>query len=158
MKRALAPVTRRPGRFARSAALGLAAVLSLGACSFISPQQLDVPYSPGDGIEVQLPDVVVHDLLSVNQGGKMQLFGYVANTTAQPVTVKIGPADGASQPISVQLGPLEAVQLSTRDITFPRPDGVMSGELVPYFVTSDQGSKVGQAPLMPATGYYAPKS
>ncbi len=80
-----------------SAALALP--LLLGGCAAWAPEVTATPYAPSDGLNADLDDVLVRNLLVVGQGeGDPAIVSAVlVNRTSRPVEVGLSTQDGALQ-------------------------------------------------------------
>jgi hypothetical protein len=86
---------------------GLAAVALLGAtgCSFVSPQATTFEYAPSDGIEAQVGDAELLNLLLVSKAPSSagRFLGSVFNDSPDPLEVVIT-IEGASTRVTVPAG------------------------------------------------------
>jgi hypothetical protein len=153
--RAFATLIAVTTRRIASAALALAAVLTLGACATRSPMQTTEPYSPADGVPVDLGSVQVRGLVIVSKakGEPGQLVGQVVNNATKAARLTITTAGGSpvelqAQPGSTTLGTDEPVSLGAV--------GVVPGSMVRVQLTSDAGgSAQATVPVLSPTGYYS---
>lgn len=91
--------TRRPRVTARAAAAAVAVVAvaaPVSGCSFWAPKTTIVSYAPGEGLNAELPDVWVRNLLVVGQAedGAGVLSGAFFNQTDAAVEVTLSTAEG----------------------------------------------------------------
>jgi len=97
-------VTKPPStaaRQSRPAVRPLAAVsvvvagLALGGCSFIAPETSLEPYAPSDGLQVDLGDVLVRNVLVVSEGSGAPgvLSGALVNRGVQDATITVEASD-----------------------------------------------------------------
>jgi hypothetical protein len=138
-----------------SAALALAAVLTLGACATRSPMQTTEPYSPADGVPVDLGSVQVRGLVIVSKakGEAGQLVGQVVNNSTKAAKLTITTAGGS--PVEVQADP-GSTTLGTDEQVSLGAVGVAPGSTVRIGVTSDAGgSAEATVPVLAPTGYYS---
>jgi len=88
----LSTTTSRPGRRAIApVAAAVAAGLLLGGCSFTSRDVTLEPYAPSDGLQADLGDVLVRNVLVVSEGNGAPgvLSGAVVNRGDQDATVLV---------------------------------------------------------------------
>ena len=143
-------------------ALAAAAVVTVGTagCQVFSPIQTDYPYAPADGIQANLGNVAIRDLvLVVNGSGEAMVSGGVVNESNQAVTVQFTPQQqGGSTSGSgteVQLQPFEQVDLAQRGLQL---SGVTTkaGALLPVSVKSNAaGTTLLDVPVVDSAGYYS---
>ena len=87
-------------RLVASVVIGVAVVLGASGCAMLSPQATTIPYSPGDGINVNengAPLLIRNALVVADQDGTTgNLVAAVINATgdAQTLTIQVG--DGSS--------------------------------------------------------------
>jgi len=80
--------------------------LALAGCSLNSPVQTQVPYQPGDGVEVNLGSIAIRNLLVVASGPQApgRVAGLVVNSGATPQTVTISAPDGTKSTSKIPAG------------------------------------------------------
>jgi hypothetical protein len=157
VKRRLLPQSR-----ARRAVAALITATALTAttagCEVFSPTQTDVPYVPADGVQTDLGQVAVRDLVLVLTGtGGAMVSGGLVNGGSQSVTVQFTPQQetGSGSGSEVQVGPAQHVNLAEKGLQL---SGVTAkaGSLVPVSITSSAaGTTLLNVPVMQASGYYA---
>jgi hypothetical protein len=142
-------------------ALAAAAVVTVGTagCQVFSPTQTDYPYLPADGIQANLGNVAIRDLvLVVNGSGEAIVSGGVVNEGDQPVTVQFAPQQqggSAGSGTELQLQPREQVDLAKQGLQL---SGVTAkaGAMMPVSVTSNAaGTTLLNVPVLASTGYYS---
>lgn len=115
-------------------ALALPALLS--GCAVFSPMATENVYNPGDGVNLELGDVVVRDLLVVGdaEDGPATVSAYVVNNSAEDVTVSFSAGDGSPATVDVPAG--TAAQVSPAGESGVQLDslGVAPGSMVPLTV------------------------
>ena len=138
-----------------SAVLALAAVLSLGACATRSPMQTTEPYSPADGVPVDLGSVQLRGLVVVSKakGEAGALVGQVVNNATKPARLTITTPSGSpvqveAKPGSTTLGTDEQVTIGTVS--------VVPGSTLRIAVDSDAGGTAeATVPVLAPNGYYS---
>lgn len=156
------PTRRRP---AALAAVVLAGLL-LPGCSFWAPNTAIQPYAPADGLQAELGDVLVRNMLVVSEGdGEAGLLvGALVNRGQEDVTVELE-LGGTSAELEVPAGVSVAIGSET-----DRPDGEQStivsetveieevsspaGGSLDLTVTAPAGSTLLQVPVILPTGPY----
>jgi hypothetical protein len=141
-------------RLAPVAALG--AALALSACQTQSPIQTDQPYTPADGVPVDLGVVQVRDLLVISSGkGKPGvLSAAVTNTGAE--AQRIAFALPQAQPVYAEAAAFSEARLSGgTQVQLPSVP-VSPGDVVQLTVQSPNApAAVVTVPVLPPSGYYA---
>jgi hypothetical protein len=143
----------------------MVAVLPLSGCQAASPIQTNVPYEPGDGVAVDLGDVLVRDLLVVADGkGEVgTLSGMVLNTGTEPVTVTfaVGAAGavGGSATATAEVPAGEQTRLSgvegTPPVTLPGIPAAPGGVMTLIISTPAGGAPEISVPVLLPNGYYS---
>lgn len=87
---------RVTARTAAAAVAAVALVAPVSACSFWAPDIVSVSYSPGDGLNAELPDVWVRNLLVVGQAedGAGVLTGQFFNQTDDDLEILVASPEG----------------------------------------------------------------
>ncbi|MGJ7441114.1 hypothetical protein [Aquipuribacter sp. MA13-6] len=118
----LTSTTSRPGRRALApVAAAVAAGLLLGGCSFTSRDLTLEPYAPSDGLQVDLGEVLVRNVLVVSEGSGAPgvLSGALVNRGDEDAVVQV--EVGAT---------LAEVDVAAGETVFMGPSGEQEGELV----------------------------
>lgn len=157
MKRRVLPQSRA-SRAVAALLTATALTVTTAGCEVFSPTQTDVPYVPADGVQTDLGQVAVRDLVLVLTGtdGAM-VSGGLVNAGNQSVTVQFAPQQesGMTSGSEIELGPGQAVNLANKGLQL---SGVTAkpGTLVPVSVTSSTaGTTMLNVPAVEAAGYYA---
>ena len=115
-------------------ALALPALLS--GCALFSPMATENIYNPGDGVSVEIGDVVVRDLIVIgdSEDGPATVSAYVVNNSAEDVTVSFTAAGGS--PVEVEVPAGTATQISPAGESGVELEslGVAPGALLPLTV------------------------
>ncbi|MGO4596065.1 hypothetical protein [Terrabacter sp. 2RAF25] len=158
---AQAPARRPSTRRVSTVLAGVALAAVTTGCQVNSPVQTDVEYAPADGVQADVGELAVRDLVLIGDGkGTVVISGSAINLGQQDMTVKIAAqADpNATTPPTgseVQLGPRQQVDLATKGLQLSAVT-TKPGGIVPVTVTSSTGgTAVVRVPVLPATGYYA---
>ncbi len=161
---ATAPAHRPFLRRALAVGAGLAVAGVTAGCQVNNPLTTNIQYHPADGVQADLGELAIRDLVLVGDGsGPLVVSGNATNRGVDALTVQLaaqpdatqeptGPAQGGSE---IQLGPREQVDLATKGLQLT---GVSSkaGTLVPVSVTSSTGgTTIVSVPVVPAVDYYA---
>jgi hypothetical protein len=160
-----AAVATKPRKAPRLlAAVAVSAALALGAsgCALISPQRTELPYSPGDGVNV--PDsggIEIRNALIVSEGsgGAGNLVAALVNTSdaTQTLTVEIGEG-AAADTVTVRVPALSTLSLgsdATPPLALPRIDGLAGSTVPVYFQSGDAPGVLSQVPVLDGeTDYY----
>lgn len=151
--------TARAARVRRATlTLGTVALVaaSLTACNKMSPQQTDVGYAPADGIEVDLGQVKVRDLLVVSSGeGKAgAVNGLLVNQGTQPAQVSFALGESGA-PVTATVDPGQALNLASQQVTLPSVPAKPGAMVNLQVGTSTTGMQNPLVPVLPPTGYYA---
>lgn len=142
-------------------ALAAAAVVTVGTagCQVFSPTATDYPYAPADGIQANVGDVAIRDLVLVVSGsGDAVVSGGLVNEGSQPVTVQFAPQQqggSAGSGSEVRVQPYEQVDLSKQGLQL---SGITAkaGALLPVSVTSNAaGTTLLNVPVVDSAGYYS---
>ena len=114
----LTPARRRPAALLATAA----AALLLSGCSFWAPNTAVQPYAPADGLQAELGDLLVRNMLVVSEGdGEAGLLvGALVNRGEEDTTVQVE-VGGTATEVEVPAG--VSVALGTES---DRPDGEQS--------------------------------
>ena len=145
-----APIARRLAPVAAAAA-----ALGLAGCQLTSPIQTDVPYLSADGVNVDLQDVQIRNLLVIAEAkdGKGTISGAVVNRGSEPVTITFAGEGGTSATFSVpaygqeQISQESPVSLST---VAAEPGGIATLQVG----TTASGGNVVKVPVLLPEGYY----
>lgn len=161
LTRAAAPRAPRP--HARAAVVpvagAVAAGLLLGGCSFTSRDLTLEPYAPSDGLQTDLGDVLVRNVLVVSEGGGEPgvLSGALVNRGAEGATVTVEVAGGSGTDVDVAAG--ATVFLGSEDQgEVVEVDAVEepAGSVVEVtFTGPDSQSTTLEAPVLLPEGAYA---
>jgi hypothetical protein len=157
VKRPLLPQSRA-SRAVAALVTATALTVTTAGCEVFSPTQTDIPYVPADGVQADMGQVAVRDLVLVLTGtGGAMVSGGLVNAGKQSVTVQFAPQQqsGTGSGSEVQLGPGQGVNLSEKGLQL---SGVSAkpGTLVPLSVTtSAAGTTLLNVPAVQAAGYYA---
>lgn len=177
--------TRRPRVTTTAAALAAVALAApVSACSFWAPDITVVSYAPGDGLNAELPDLWVRNLLVVGQAedGAGVLSGGLYNQTGEDLDVVVvageggtgttltipaegrllltapgqgGGQDGAEGGGDGEEVPPEAHGSGVVEVVLVDPVGVAPGFTVPVSITTPEyGELVLDPPVTLPTGEY----
>ncbi len=161
---AAAPAHRPFLRRAVAAGAGLAVVGVTAGCQVNNPLTTNIHYAPADGVQADVGDLAIRDLVLVGDGsGPLVVSGNATNRGADAMTVQLAAQPGATQEPTapspggseIQLGPREQVDLATKGLQLT---GVSSkaGTLVPVSITSSTGgTTIVSVPVVPAVDHYA---
>lgn len=134
----------------------LGAVVALSGCQTQSPIQTDVPYSPGDGVPVDLAAVQLRDLVIVSDGKDKPgvLSASVINNSGQ--AQRIAFALPNAEPVFAEAAAHSEKRLSNgTQVTLPNMP-VAPGDVVTLSVQSSNApAAVVMVPVVPASGYYS---
>ena len=148
----------RRGRRIIAGLSSLALPFVLAGCYMFSPMATENMYNPGDGVSVELGQVVVRDLLVVGttEEESATLLAYVVNNSTDPVTVDF---TIAGETVSVDLDPHEALQVSPpgEDGASFASMGAAPGAMVPVQVSVDgsPAAELGAPTVTPDNPMYA---
>ena len=133
-----------------------AAALGLSGCQVTNPIQTDKPYTPGDGVAVDLSQVQIRNLVVVSdrKGGAGTLSGSVVNRGGQSVTVNFAGEGGASANLQVPAYGEESIS-TTSPVTLSTVNADPGGVTTLQVTTQGAGTNIVQVPVVPADGYYA---
>lgn len=110
-----------------ASSLVLAAALALGAtgCSLIAPQGTTTPYAPSDGVDVNIENIAVRNLLLVADatGENFNVVFTGVNNTAEDAIVRITFVKGSSEASA-------DFDLAPGSTSFGNPDGDVAPQLV----------------------------
>ena len=158
----LTPSRRRPAALLAVASAGVL----LSGCSLNAPNTAIQPYAPADGLQAELGEVLVRNMLVVSEGdgGPGVLVGALVNRGQEDVTVSLEIA-GTTTEVDVPVG--VSVALGTEA---DRPDGEIgsiesetveldqveppAGGNLELTVTVPAGSSVLEIPVVLPTGAY----
>jgi len=160
------PTPLRP-RFA-ALLVAASAGLVLSGCSFFSPDTSLEPYAPAEGLQTELGDLMVRNMLVVSEGGGEPglLIGALVNRGEDDVTVgvevggttaEIGVPAGSSVSIGAAVEPPDGERPMARSETVEVDEvGPAAGDVIELTVTdSAAGSVVLQVPVQLPDGPYA---
>ena len=133
-----------------------AAALGLSGCQVTNPIQTDEPYTPGDGVSVDLSQVQIRNLVVVSErkGGPGTLSGSVVNQGNQSVTVTFAGEGGASADVRVPAYGVEGIS-SSSPVTLSTVNADPGGVTTLQVTTQGAGTNIVQVPVLPAEGYFA---
>lgn len=143
-------------RRAASVVLAAAVLLSTAGCTFFAPQTTLKPYDPGDGVNTQIGDVYVRNvLLLAGDGGDVSLLANVVNETDNGVKVTFQyegtDSDGVSGKVdsSIFANPGKVASVGGHEDPRIVLNGVEAkpGTLFPIFV--QYGDQTGKQLLVP---------
>ena len=129
-----------------------ALTLLLSACSVFSPAQTEYPYTPGDGVALDIGGVELENLVVVTprRGATGVLVGQAVNETPHPVEVTVA-LTGGGPPATISLAPREADGITSNPANVelgPVPD--IPGSMVELdFSTSAAGHSTVLVPVLP---------
>ena len=110
-----------------ASSLVLAAALALGAtgCSLIAPQGTTTPYAPSDGVDVNIENIAVRNMLLVadESGENFNVVFTAVNNTAEDAIVRITFVKGSSEASA-------DFNLAPGSTSFGNPDGDVAPQLV----------------------------
>jgi len=149
--------TLSPARVARRLVplAAAAAALGLSGCQTTNPIQTDEPYTPADGISVDLSQVQIRNLVIVGEskGGAGTLSGSVVNSGSQSATVTFAGEGGASAQVQVPAYGQESLS-SSSPVTLSTVNAGPGGVATLQVTTQGAGTNIVQVPVLPADGYY----
>ena len=156
----LSPVMRptlSPARVARRLVplAAAAAALGLSGCQLTNPIQTNQPYTPADGVAVDLSQVQIRDLVVVadKKGGPGTLSGSVVNQGGQQVRVNFAGEGGASADLQVPAYSTERMS-GTTPVTLSTVNADPGGVTTLQVTTQGAGTNIVQVPVVAAQGYY----
>ncbi|MFG6403586.1 MULTISPECIES: DNA modification methylase [unclassified Microbacterium] len=144
-------------RLIASVALGAVVLLGTSGCALVSEQATEIPYSPGDGVNI--PDsgpLQVRNALIItdDEGETATMIAAVVNATDDPETLTLDIGDGSSaQTATVRVPANETVSFGAPDEdTEPlelESIGALPGETIPvYFQSGDAEGVLYQVPVL----------
>lgn len=145
-----APVARRLAPLAVAvAAFGLA------GCQMTSPIQTDVPYTSADGVDVDLQDVQIRNLVVVaeSKGGKGTISGSAINRGSQPATITFAGEGGASATFQVPAYRQEQISEGS-PVSLSAVTGEPGGLATLQVGTGSSGANIVKVPILLPEGYY----
>lgn len=159
----------RPGRPAVvTVAAAVGSALLLGGCSFTSRDVVLEPYAPADGVQTELGDVLVRNVLVVSEGAGSEglLVAALANRGDEVATVVVEVGGQVAGEVEVpvngtlQLGPTSTTGgtgAGAREVGTVVVDQVeaAAGDVVEVrFSDATTGTVSLQAPVLLPSGYY----
>lgn len=156
----LSPVMRRtlsPARVARRLVplAAAAAALGLSGCQLTNPLQTTQPYTPADGVAVDLSQVQIRDLVVVaeKKGGPGTLSGSVVNRGGQQVSINFAGEGGATADLQVPAYATERLS-GTNQVSLSTVNAEPGGVTTLQVTTQGAGTNIVQVPVVAAQGYY----
>lgn len=156
----LSPVMRRtlsPARVARRLVplAAAAAALGLSGCQLTNPIQTTQPYTPADGVAVDLSQVQIRDLVVVaeKKGGPGTLSGSVVNRGGQQVSITFAGEGGATADLQVPAYSTERLS-GTNQVSLSTVNAEPGGVTTLQVTTQGAGTNIVQVPVVAAQGYY----
>lgn len=149
----------RRGRRLLAGLSALALPVLLSGCAVFSPMATENIYNPGDGVSLELGDVLVRDLLVIgdSEDGPATVSAYVLNNSAEEVTVSFSAAGGS--PVTVDIPAGTAAQISPPDDSGVQLDslGVAPGAMLPLTVQvgDNPPAEVSAPTVSPSNPMYA---
>ncbi len=144
-------------RLITSLAVAALATMSLSSCALISPQATLDPYAPSDGVEVNVADLEVRNLMFITDPDAQEfnlVFGVV---NSGPDSAKLGfrvvDADGkeiGSADVKVEAGFSTFGDLSAEPVTM-KLRGVEPGTVVTVYVQTPGGEQRTSIPVLDGT-------
>lgn len=130
----------RRGRRLIAGLSSLALPFILSGCFVFSPMATETMYNPGDGVNVDLGEVQVRDMLVIGsaEDAPATLVAYVVNHSSEPVTVDFTGSGGTA---SVEVEPNSSTQVSPPGEGGSSFDslGAAPGAMVPIQVSVNGG-------------------
>ena len=149
--------TLSPARVARRLVplAAAAAALGLSGCQLTNPLQTEQPYTPADGVAVDLSQVQIRDLVVVaeKKGGPGTLSGSVVNEGGQQVSVRFAGEGGANAEVQVPAYSTERMS-GTSQVTLSTVNAEPGGVTTLQVTTQGAGTNIVQVPVVAAQGYY----
>jgi hypothetical protein len=149
--------TLSPARVARRLVplAAAAAALGLSGCQLTNPLQTEQPYTPADGVAVDLSQVQIRDLVVVaeKKGGPGTLSGSVVNRGGQQARVSFAGEGGASAELQVPAYSTERLS-GTSPVTLSTVNAEPGGVATLQVTTQGAGTNIVQVPVVAAQGYY----
>lgn len=134
----------RRSLFILGAVLGSTA---LGGCSYMSPQTTASPYAPSDGVQADVSNIGLRNLMLVagKKDAPGQFYGSVVNSGTTAAEVTFSSTIGAIPSITIPAG--QIVQLKTKDLRVTKVP-VFPGETVPITVGVNGGTTQLAVPVL----------
>ena len=131
-------------------AAALAVLTGVSGCAYVSPQATMDSYAPGDGIQMDLGDVQLRNILVVaeDENSEGRVLGTLINTGDQPETVTMD-ANGARASVEVPANQ-EVVLEKSRPVLLDRA-GANPGLMVDTTFTADNEDQTIQVPVLDHT-------
>lgn len=131
-------------------AAAAAALLTATGCGYVSPQATADEYAPSDGIQAELGDVSVRNLmiLAEDENSEGRVIGTVINDSAEPATLTID-ADGATAEVEVPAN--GQVMLEKAEPVTIDQAGAMPGLMVETELEADGQSSTQSVPVLDHT-------
>ena len=131
-------------------AVAAAALLTATGCGYVSPQATADEYAPSDGIQADLGDVKVRNLmiLAEDANSEGRVIGSVVNEGSEPATLSID-ADGATAEVKVPAN--DTVMLETSEPVMIDPAGAEPGLMVETKLQADGQSSTQSVPVLDHT-------
>ncbi|GAA4695493.1 hypothetical protein GCM10025781_11560 [Kocuria gwangalliensis] len=131
-------------------AAAAAALLTATGCGYVSPQATADEYAPSDGIQADLGDVKVRNLmiLAADADSEGRVIGSVVNEGSEPATLSID-ADGATAEVEVPAN--DTVMLETSEPVMVDRAGAGPGLMVETELEADGQSSTQSVPVLDHT-------
>jgi hypothetical protein len=123
-----------------------------------NPVTTDLPYEPADGVQADVGELAIRDLVLVGGGGDAAIVsGAAINLGMEPITLQLAPqaqGGGAGAGTEIEVGPREQLDLSKEGLRFEGLE-TKPGSIVPISVSTNGGTTIVNVPVLPATGAYS---
>jgi hypothetical protein len=144
-------------RLIASVALSAAVLLGTSGCALVSTQATEIPYSPGDGVNI--PDsgpLKVRNALIItdSEGETANMIAAIVNETDEPQTLRLELGEGSTaQTATVRVDAGETISLGdTEDDTPPLEldeiDGAPGSTVPVYFQSGDSEGVLYEVPVL----------
>lgn len=120
-----------------------AAVLTATGCGYVSPQATADEYAPSDGIQTDIGDIKVRNLLVVAEDANSEgrVLGTLVNTSDTPETVTLTTADASTQ---IKVPANDSLQLEKAQPVTLAKAGAQPGRMTNATIKADgQSAEVG---------------
>ncbi|WP_246133938.1 DNA modification methylase [Microbacterium hatanonis] len=144
-------------RLIASVALSAAVLLGTSGCALVSTQATQLPYSPGDGVNIpdsgplKVRNVVI---ISDAEGEAANMIAAIVNESDEPQTLNLELGEGSTaQTATVRVGARETVSLGDSaenepPLALDAIDGVPGSTIPVYFQSGDSEGVLYQVPVL----------
>ena len=121
--------------------------LGLGGCSYLSPQTTASPYAPSDGVQADVNNIGVRNIMIVagKKDAPGQFYGSVVNSGTTAAEVTFTSEAGAIPSITIPAG--QIVQLKTKNLRVAKVP-VFPGETIPLTVGANGSTAKLAVPVL----------